>query len=63
MLVAAVQDAAEDGQVSGAALARQLAARGLDVGERDARRVLALLRPGGRNNGDRPGELADEPAA
>jgi hypothetical protein len=43
--------------MSGAELARALTDRGLEVGERDARRLLALLRadPAPASNGDRPG--------
>jgi hypothetical protein len=42
--------------LSGAELARALAERGLEVGERDARRLLALLRaaPAPDGNGSRP---------
>jgi hypothetical protein len=44
-------------ELSGAELARVLGERGLEVGDRDARRLLALLRadPAPTSNGDGPG--------
>jgi hypothetical protein len=65
-LLEALSELEADGGVSGAKLSAALARRGLDVTERDARRVLAVLRPskaGTDGDGPTPEPAPDEEPA
>jgi hypothetical protein len=59
-LLEALDELALDGGPSGAKLAAALGRRGIEITERDARRVLAVLRPPADPSSDDP---APEPAA